>query len=66
MTSERKWPKVFRVWRADNVWNAEISFARRPTDDELQALEMLLRDDHHPAPPLPCAAAVSSPGEPNG
>lgn len=53
MSDERKWPKVFRVRRAYNHWNAEISFARRPTDEELQALEILLRDDHQPAPPLP-------------
>lgn len=41
----RKWPRVFNVKRAENAWHGEISFARCPTDEELQALEVLLRDE---------------------
>lgn len=45
------WPRIFNVKRsADNGWHGEISFARCPTDAELQALEIFLRDDHQPAP----------------
>jgi hypothetical protein len=49
----RQWPRVFNVRRcAENGWHGEISFARCPTDEELKALEILLRDDHRPAPTI--------------
>lgn len=52
----RKWPRVFNVKRAENnAWHAEISFARSPTDEELSALEISLRDDHRPAPTIETA-----------
>jgi hypothetical protein len=50
--SPRQWPRVFSVTRAANAWHGEISFAHRPTDEQLEALEVLLRDDHQPAPSL--------------
>ena len=51
--ARRQWPRVFNVQRcAENGWHGEISFARCPTDEELKALEILLRDDHQPAPTI--------------
>jgi hypothetical protein len=44
------WPKAFRVTRNDDdYWHANISFARYPTDEELQALSDFLRDNHENA-----------------
>jgi hypothetical protein len=49
----RQWPRVFNVQRSKfNHWHADISFARCPTDEEIQALEISLRDDRQPAPSL--------------
>jgi hypothetical protein len=43
----RPWPKALNVTRAGyNSWHGDISFAERPTDDELAALHDFLRANH--------------------
>lgn len=54
--TSRQWPRVFNVQRnAENGWHGEISFARCPTNEELQALDIFLRDDHQSALSVPSA-----------
>jgi hypothetical protein len=62
----RQWPRVFTVKRADNTWHADISFARYPTDAELQALEISLRDDKRTAPTLPTSGGGAADRELHG
>lgn len=55
------WPKALNVTRAGyNSWHGDISFAERPTDDELAALHDFLRENHKHSSAL--AAANQSDG----
>jgi hypothetical protein len=49
-----QWPKALRVSRNErNHWHGDISFARCPTDNEIEALSAFLKAHHeNTAPPL--------------
>lgn len=35
---DANWPKAFGARRARDSWHAEVSFTRRPTDEEIESL----------------------------
>ncbi len=56
------WPKALFVYRHDgNYWHGDISFARAPTDAEINALGAFLRDHHENTRPLATPPAQPAP-----
>lgn len=45
---DANWPKAFGACRAENAWNVEVSFTRRPTDDEIKSLGEFLNTTFKP------------------
>lgn len=54
-----RWPRALNVKRSsDNYWHGDISFARCPTDEELQNLDAFLNSHHENATPPSASPSV--------